>query len=169
MSHPYLVFLANVIVGYRDSLTFGLQISELVNVHKMFVLCIRPNMKIFERVLDERLREEVKIAKEQFGFMPGRSTTAAIFGLHQLMEKYREKQRELHLVFIDLEKEYDRVPRQELWRCFGEKMVPEKYVRLSQELYRKVRTRVRSCLGETESFEAKVELHQGVGVEPFFV
>ena len=116
-------------------------------------------MKIFERVLDGRLREEVKIAKEQFGFMPGRSTTDAIFGLHQLMEKFREKQRELHLVLIDLEKEYDRVPRQELWRYLRGKMVPEKYVRLSQELYRKVKTRVRSCLGETESFEVKVGLH----------
>ena len=32
------------------------------------------------------------------------------------------------MVCIDLEKAYDRVPRQEVWRCMREKGVPGKYV-----------------------------------------
>ncbi|XP_063615696.1 craniofacial development protein 2-like [Penaeus indicus] len=67
-------------------------------------------LKIWERIIDGRLRAIVTISEQQFGFMPGRSTTDAIFALRQLMEKYREGQRELHSVFIDLEKAYDRVP-----------------------------------------------------------
>ena len=35
-------------------------------------------MKIWERVIDRRLREETTIGEEQFGFMPGRGTTDAI-------------------------------------------------------------------------------------------
>ena len=70
-------------------------------------------MKIWERIIDRRLREETTIGDEPFGFMPGRGTTDAIFAVRQLMEKHREKQKELHIVFIDLEKAYDRVPRQE--------------------------------------------------------
>ena len=62
-----------------------------------------------------RLREETTIGDEQFGFMPGRGTTDAIFAVRQLMEKHREKQKGLHMVFIDLEKAYAIVPRQEVW------------------------------------------------------
>ena len=34
------------------------------------------------------------------------STTDATFALRVLMEKYREEQKELHCVFVDLEKAY---------------------------------------------------------------
>ena len=64
-------------------------------------------MKIWERVIDRRLREETTIGEEQFGFMPGRGTIDAIFAARQVIEKHREMQKELHLVFIDLEKAYD--------------------------------------------------------------
>ena len=67
--------------------------------------------------------------------MPGRGTTDAIFAVRQLMEKHREIQKELHImVFIDLEKAYDRVPRQEPWRCMRDKGVREKYVMIVQDM-----------------------------------
>ena len=46
--------------------------------------------------------------------MPGKGTTDAMFALRMLMEKYGEGQRELHCVFVDLEKAYDRVLREDL-------------------------------------------------------
>ena len=64
-------------------------------------------MKIYERVLDKRLRGCTEVTEAQFGFMPGRSATDAIFAMRQLMENYREKRKEFHIVFIDLEKAYD--------------------------------------------------------------
>ena len=124
-------------------------------------------MKIWERIIDQRLRGEVEISPEQFGFMPKRSTTDAVYALRQLMERYREGQKTLHVVFIDLEKAYDRVPRQEIWRCLREKLAPEKYIRLIQEMYRNVEATVRSSVGETESLEVKVGLHQGSALSPF--
>ena len=35
-------------------------------------------MKIWEHIVDKRVRGEVEVAEEQFGFMPGRGTTNAI-------------------------------------------------------------------------------------------
>ena len=56
-------------------------------------------MKLWERIMEARLRKEVVIGDQQFGFMPQRSTTDAIFGLRMLMEKWREGQKELHCAF----------------------------------------------------------------------
>ena len=72
--------------------------------------------------------------------MPGRGTTAAICAVRQRMEKDREKQKGLHMVVIDLEKAYDRVPRQEVWRCMMEKGVPERYVVIVQDMYEGARS-----------------------------
>ena len=60
--------------------------------------------------------------------MPGKGTTNAMFALRILMEKYRKGQRELHYVFVDLEKAYDRVSREELWYCMRKSRIAEKYV-----------------------------------------
>ena len=59
------------------------------------------------------------------------------------MEKCRDKQQTLHMCFIDLEKAYDRIPRDEVCRGLGEQNVPEEYVRIIQETYMDVTTRIR--------------------------
>ena len=61
-------------------------------------------MKLWERVVEARLRAEVNVCEQQCGFMPRKSTTDAVFALRMLFKKYREKQKELHCVFVDLEK-----------------------------------------------------------------
>ena len=124
-------------------------------------------MKIWERVIEARLRRDIEIGDQQYGFMPGRSTMDAIFGLRILGEKYREGQKELHSVFIDLEKAYDRVPREEMWHCLRSAGVAETYVRVIQDMYDDSETMVRCSVGTTKSFSVKVGLHQGSALSPF--
>ncbi|KAK3536438.1 hypothetical protein QTP86_009951 [Hemibagrus guttatus] len=124
-------------------------------------------MKLWERVVEARLRKVVEICEQQYGFMPRKSTTDAIFALRILMEKYRDGQRELHCVFVDLENAYDRVPREELWYCMRKSGVAEKYVRVVQDMYERSRTVVRCAVGQTEEFKVEVGLHQGSALSPF--
>ncbi|KAK3568359.1 hypothetical protein QTP86_005440 [Hemibagrus guttatus] len=76
-------------------------------------------------------------------------------------------ERELHCVFVDLEKVYDRVPREELWYCMRKSGVAEKYVRVVQDMYERSRTVVRCAVGQTEEFKVEVGLHQGSALSPF--
>ena len=122
--------------------------------------------KIWERVLDRQVRECTDIHGSQFGFMPGRSTTDAIFILKQTIEQYREGQKDICVTFIDLEKAYDRVPREEIWRTMRERLVPEKYVKLVQDMYTGCRTKVRTVAGESSKFNVEVGLHQGSALSP---
>jgi Reverse transcriptase (RNA-dependent DNA polymerase) len=60
-------------------------------------------MKLWERVIEHRLRKLITISKNQFGFILGKSTMEAIFLI--FIEK------DLHIIFINLEKTYDKILR----------------------------------------------------------
>ena len=49
--------------------------------------------------------------------MKGVGTVDGIFSLKQVTKNFREKQKTLLMVFIGLEKAYNKVPRPEEWRC----------------------------------------------------
>jgi hypothetical protein len=72
-------------------------------------------MKLQERIIEHRLRGVTNVNENQFGFMPGRLTMEAIFLIKQLMKRCREKKKDLHMVFIDLENAYDKVTRNLMW------------------------------------------------------
>ena len=117
-------------------------------------------------MVEKGLGGDLKFSNQQYGFMPGKSTTDALFALRVLMEKYREGQKELHCVFVDLEKAYDKVPREEVWYCMRKSGLAEKYVRIVQDMYDDSTTAVGCAVGVTEGFEVKVGLRRGSALSP---
>ena len=105
--------------------------------------------------------------------MPEKETTDAMLASRMLMEEYREGQRELYYVFVNLEKACDRVPREELWYCMKKSGMAEKYMGLVRNIYEGSETVVRCVVGTKESFKVTVGLHQGSALSPtrwsFFV
>ena len=123
-------------------------------------------MQLWERIIETRIRKEVTIAEQQFGFIPGRSTTDAIFCLKMLLEKWTEGQKAVHCAFIDFEKAYDRVSREELWECLRLAETSKCYIKIIKDMYDGAKTTVRNAAGLTEEFKVGDGLHQGSALRP---
>ena len=75
--------------------------------------------------------------------MPAKSTVC-FESVDAEVQKYGEGQKEMHCVFVDLEKAYGRVPREEVWYCMRKSGVAEmSYVRIVQDMYESSTTAVR--------------------------
>ncbi|KAK3559109.1 hypothetical protein QTP86_004106 [Hemibagrus guttatus] len=92
---------------------------------------------------------------------------AAVEFLANLFNRVLESERMPEAWRRNLEKAYDRVPREELWYCMRKSGVAEKYVRVVQDMYERSRTVVRCAVGQTEEFNVEVGLHQGSALSPF--
>jgi len=83
------------------------------------------------------------------------------------MSLYRDRKVDPHMVFIDLEKAYDRVPHEVLWRCLKKKGVLPWYIRVIKDMYAGGRTSVRTPRGVIDDFFVGMGLHQGSALSPF--
>ena len=94
-------FIINLYKGKRDALDRGNYRGLKLLDHVM---------KVIERVVEKLICESVSINESQFGFMPDRGTTDAIFILRQIQETFLSKNKQLFFAFVDLQKAFDRVP-----------------------------------------------------------
>ena len=101
-----------------------------------------------------------------FGFMPGKGTTDAIVIMRQVQEKHQSKKKKLYYAFVDLEKAFDRVPREVVRWALQKLGVDEWFIRTVMASYTDTCTVVRTDAGLRESFEVKVGLHQGSVLSP---
>lgn len=80
-------------------------------------------MKILEQIIDKRLRATLEntLYESQSGFRQGRSIQDQIFSMKQLIQKASTEQKKVYLAFIDVEKAFDKVPREKLWNILRER------------------------------------------------
>jgi len=113
-------------------------------------------MKVVERIFEDRIRQQIDIDDMQFGFMKGKGTTDAIFIVRQIQEKFRAKGKKLYFGFVDLEKAFDRVPREVIRWAMRKLGVEEWLVSAVMSMYTGAKTVVRTVYGNSNGFEVKV-------------
>ena len=67
---------------------------------------------------------------------------------------------------MDLEKAFDRVPREEISWAMRKLGVEEWLVSVVMSMYSGAKTVVRTVYGNSKSFEVKVDMHQGSALSP---
>ena len=69
------------------------------------------------------------------------------------------EQKDLHMVFIDLEKVYNKIPQNFMWRALEKHKVPAKYITLIKEMYNNVVKR--TGFGSSNQAIATENIRQG--------
>ena len=133
-----------------------------------------PVMVLYLVIRDGAIGDFWAVASARFYLHPPDGTLISIQSRHfhnlcliMLQEKMRERQKDLHMVFVDLEKTYDTLPRDLIWFCPRKRGVVEEYVRVIQDTYCECETTVVTTVGETDGMTIDVGLHQESALSPF--
>ena len=87
--------------------------------------------------------------------------------MKQMSKKFVDKNRSLYVAYINLEKAFDRVDREAMWRVLGMYGINGQLLKAMQNLYEKSEACVRVCREEGEWFEVGVDLRQGCVMSPW--
>jgi hypothetical protein len=72
----------------------------------------------------------------------------------------------MHMIFINLEKAYGKVPRNVMWWALQKRKVSSKYITLIKDMYDNVVTSVQTSDGDTNDLPINIGLHQGSALSP---
>ena len=124
--------------------------------------------KVYAKCLEKKCRElvESKLKVGQCGFRAGRSTTDQIFTLRQIFGKSWEFAKDVFACFVDLEKAYDRVFRDKLWKVLQEYGIDGHLLMAIKSLYSQPEVCVRVNGKQTKSFHVDVGLRQTFALSP---
>ena len=135
MGHLFLMFLDHT---QRRSTVGRTPLDEWSARHRDLYLKTHDthNRQISILPVEEEMVEEQCVSRK------GRSSTDAIFTVQQVIEKRKEHNLPLFLLFIDYEKAYDNVNRDKLWEMMENK-IPNYLLNIIKCIYRNTNVRIK--------------------------
>ena len=104
---------------------------------------------------------------KQCGFRPERSTVDMLFVVRRLQELARRRRIPLYMCFVDLQKAYNSVDREVLWKVLARDGVPEEIIAVIRQFHDGMQARVRMDDGElSDWFEVTQGLRQRCVLSP---
>ena len=124
--------------------------------------------KVVARMIQNRLQvlAEMELPESQCGFRKGRGCVDMIFSIRQLTEKAVEHRAKQYLIFVDLTKAYDSVPREALWVALGKLGVPNQLIDIIRSFHDNMKAKLRLDGELLEEIEVENGLQQGCSMAP---
>ena len=124
--------------------------------------------KVLARLVQNRLREVVEeiLPESQCGFRQSRGCTDMIFVVRQCIEKLYELREKGFLIFIDLKKAYDSVPRAALWLILAKAGLPDGLITIIRSFHDGMEAVVAMAGGTTQPIYVDNGLRQGCSLAP---
>ena len=126
--------------------------------------------KIFCSILNERLSAMIEqlgvIGEEQNGFRKDRRAEDNIYVINEMIERKKRDGDRVYMAFLDIEKAYDRVNREQLCRVLESVGVSEQMVRIVRSMYASMRAKYRLGVIETDWVYTRRGVRQGCILSP---
>lgn len=124
--------------------------------------------KLFTQILNARLTNWAEnygvYVESQGGFRAGFGTTDSIFVLHNLITWCLNNKKKLYSVFVDYQKAFDYVVRDNLWYKLLKVGVRGKMYNIIRSMYKSVSSTIK---GVTEPIQCVLGVRQGESLSPF--
>lgn len=142
--------------GHKEDIENYRPISLMSNIYKVFSKII---LQRISKILDENQ------PREQAGFRQKYSTIDHIFTVKQIMEKYKEYNKNLYMAFIDYSKAFDSISHKAIWESLENQGIPSKYINIIKNIYSNSVARIKlETLGK--QFKIEKGVRQGDPLSP---
>ena len=127
--------------------------------------------KNFSGMVENRISKWVEVKekreKGQASFRLKHSTVDHGLTLRDVVEKVWGSKEEVFFFSVDLKKEFDTVPRDNLWHRMEEIEIPLQYRDVVHRLYEEVKVKIRTSASISESFRSNIGVKQGFHLSPW--
>ena len=122
--------------------------------------------KIWERILEQRLRTLTTVSEEQMGSQPGNSATIATMTKRSLLRLAKRLHIDIHSLQLDLSKAYNRVCRKTLWNKLAKLGVKGKLWAAIISTYEQAQDQIKIGSTLSSPFHLDFGLRQGSILSP---
>ena len=117
--------------------------------------------KVYERIVNERIKKRVEITGSQAGGTPGNATCDHLITLKQTIHETRMKGKTAYVIFLDVQKAYDKAWLDAILYALHKNGIQGKNLRLAKKLNSNLTARIQTIYGLTEPIEIKDSIRQG--------
>ena len=117
---------------------------------------------IFERLINNRIKDEIRMTEAQAGGQAGKSTADHINILNSIINhSKRKKKQNLYIAFLDVTKAYDKAWLNAIMYTVHKNGLEGKYWKIVKELNSNLTAKVRTKYGLTRTIQIRDSIRQG--------
>ena len=117
--------------------------------------------KLFERILNNRVKKRIKFTEAQAGGREGRSCIDQLFILKSVVNQFQHDQKPVYSAFVDLEKAYDKVWPSSIFHILWDSGIKGKMWRVMKKLNSDLTTSILTKYGYTRHIKIMQGIRQG--------
>ena len=117
--------------------------------------------KVYERIINERIKKELQITKAQAGGKPGSSTADHLIVLKEAIQEITKNKKTAYIIFLDVQKAYDKAWLDAILYTLHKNGIKGKNLRMAKKLNSNLTAKIQTRYGLTRKIKIRDSIRQG--------